>query len=302
MATINAILNEDFDAGEDAVDVMDIRASDTVGMVGYFYPVVQRIKDNVKKLYIFERHITDEGLLPDWCENIYLDYKNQALVLHILKKLSQRGITIIMTSHFPNHVWNLGDKVAMMGYGGFVAMGNVEEVMTEENLSRTYGIDVQYLWRSSKTVKLSVFAPGNWFIVCDRALIMKKRIGLIDSLLVAVMLFMCACSGAQDTDTAATGNEKGQNSNSRSNIKSLMHLQMISPKATGSVCQNAELTMEDVTISDVKATAASVQELVDKYFNNKVAGDVNVVGTDGYQVTMSAKDFWRRKSALMRKG
>jgi len=72
VATINAILNEDFDAGEDAVDVMDIRASDTVGMVGYFYPVVQRIKDNVKKLYIFERHITDEGLLPDWSENIYL--------------------------------------------------------------------------------------------------------------------------------------------------------------------------------------------------------------------------------------
>ena len=36
-------------------------------------------------------------------------------------------------------------------------MGNVEEVMTEENLSRTYGIDVPSM-RSSKTVKLSVFA------------------------------------------------------------------------------------------------------------------------------------------------
>lgn len=156
VATINAILNEDFDAGEDAVDVMDIRASDTVGMVGYFYPVVQRIKDNVKKLYIFERHITDEGLLPDWCENIYLDYKNQALVLHILKKLSQRGITIIMTSHFPNHVWSLGDKVAMMGYDGFVAMGKVEEVMTEENLSRTYGIDV-HIYEVVKNGKIERF-------------------------------------------------------------------------------------------------------------------------------------------------
>ena len=73
----------------------------------------------------------------------HLDFKNQALVLHTLKKLSQRGITIIMTSHFPNHIWNLGDKVAMMGYNGFVAMGHVEEVMTEENLSRTYGVNVR---------------------------------------------------------------------------------------------------------------------------------------------------------------
>jgi len=72
VATINAILNVGFEAGKDAVDEMDIRPSDTVGMVGYFYPVVKRIKDTVKKLYIFERHITDECLLPDWCENIYL--------------------------------------------------------------------------------------------------------------------------------------------------------------------------------------------------------------------------------------
>ena len=73
----------------------------------------------------------------------HLDFKNQALVLHTLKKLSQRGITIIMTSHFPNHIWNLGDKVSMMGFNGFVAMGHVEDVMNVENLSRTYGVNVR---------------------------------------------------------------------------------------------------------------------------------------------------------------
>ncbi|MDD2556080.1 MAG: DUF364 domain-containing protein [Syntrophaceticus sp.] len=72
VAAINAILNDNFDAGKDAVDVMDIREPDTVGMIGYFYPVVKQIKDTVDKLYIFERNITEEGLLPDWCENIYL--------------------------------------------------------------------------------------------------------------------------------------------------------------------------------------------------------------------------------------
>lgn len=132
---------------------------------------------------------------------------------------------------------------------------------------------------------------------------MKKRIGLIGLLLVAVMLFMCACSGAQDTDTAATGNEKGTEQQQQEQAQK--------PNASTDdltkgnrivVCQNAELKMEDVTVSDVKATAASVQELVDKYFNNKVTGDVNIVGTDGYQVTMSAKDFLAAKISLDAEG
>ena len=41
-------------------------------------------------------------------------------------------MTIVMTSHFPNHVWKVGTKVAMLGYQGMVAQGPVEQVMTEE--------------------------------------------------------------------------------------------------------------------------------------------------------------------------
>ena len=64
-------------------------------------------------------------------------------MLKTVKKLSERGITIVMTSHFPNHVWNVGTSVAMMNYDGLVAQGPVEQVMTEENLTRTYGIPVK---------------------------------------------------------------------------------------------------------------------------------------------------------------
>ena len=52
--------------------MMDVRETDTVGMVGYFYPVAKQLQGTVKKLYVFERNITEEGLLPDWSENIYL--------------------------------------------------------------------------------------------------------------------------------------------------------------------------------------------------------------------------------------
>lgn len=73
----------------------------------------------------------------------HLDFKNQAMVLRTIKELSQKGMTIIMTSHFPNHVWKIGGSVAMLGYHGMVAQGNVGEVMTEENLSATYGVEVK---------------------------------------------------------------------------------------------------------------------------------------------------------------
>jgi len=73
----------------------------------------------------------------------HLDFKNQAMVLSTVKKLSESGMTIVMTSHFPNHVWKIGSDVAMLGYEGMIAQGPVEEVMTEANLSRTYGVEVK---------------------------------------------------------------------------------------------------------------------------------------------------------------
>lgn len=73
----------------------------------------------------------------------HLDFKNQALVLQTMSKLAGKGLTIIMTSHFPNHAWLLSSRVAMMSNNGFVAIGPAEAVMTEQNLSETYGAKVK---------------------------------------------------------------------------------------------------------------------------------------------------------------
>ncbi len=73
----------------------------------------------------------------------HLDFKNQAMVLQTIKSLSQKGMTIVLTSHFPNHVWKIGTAVAMLGDGRMVAQGAVDEVMTEKNLSETYGVAIK---------------------------------------------------------------------------------------------------------------------------------------------------------------
>lgn len=130
---------------------------------------------------------------------------------------------------------------------------------------------------------------------------MKKRISIIALLLVAVMMFMCACAGTQDTDTTTAGKENGTEQQEQQE-KGDASKDDLTEGNRIVVCQNAELAMEDVTVSDVEATAAGVQELVDKYFNSKVAGEVTIVGTDGYQVTMAAEDFLAAKISLDAEG
>jgi iron complex transport system ATP-binding protein len=69
----------------------------------------------------------------------HLDFKNQASVLNIIRHLAAKGLTIVMTSHLPDHAWMLDSRVAMMSRSGLIAVGPAGEVMTEGNLSDTYG-------------------------------------------------------------------------------------------------------------------------------------------------------------------
>jgi len=73
LATLNALLEppESSQPG-DILDYLDVTPVDRVGMVGYFGPIIKKIRDKVKKLYIFERIIKIEGLLPDWAAPVVL--------------------------------------------------------------------------------------------------------------------------------------------------------------------------------------------------------------------------------------
>lgn len=72
----------------------------------------------------------------------HLDFGNQIRVLEIIDRLAREGISVIMSSHFPDHAFLSSDNVAIMQHGSFIAYGPAEDVVTEENLKRTYGVDV----------------------------------------------------------------------------------------------------------------------------------------------------------------
>ena len=74
-----AIMNALFQGQEpvwrqgDAIQELKIEPGDTLGMIGYFKPVLERFKGVASRLYIFERNGTEEeNVYPDWAANMYL--------------------------------------------------------------------------------------------------------------------------------------------------------------------------------------------------------------------------------------
>ncbi len=67
--------------------------------------------------------------------------KNQELVLDWISRLSrENGLTIVFTTHLPNHALAIADDaLLMMNQSSFVC-GPVNDTLSEENLQRLFGI------------------------------------------------------------------------------------------------------------------------------------------------------------------
>lgn len=69
-----------------------------------------------------------------------LDLGNQMKVLGEVKKLKDEGLSIIMTTHFPNHAFLCSSQVFLINRNGDCLSGDCDNIITEDNISSTYGI------------------------------------------------------------------------------------------------------------------------------------------------------------------
>jgi iron complex transport system ATP-binding protein len=90
----------------------------------------------------------------------HLDFGNQIKTLRMIKLLSERGFTVVLTSHFPDHAFHLGCKVAVMKEGRIIAEGRAEDVVTEENLRSVYGVEVKIIYSEESGSKICVPVMG----------------------------------------------------------------------------------------------------------------------------------------------
>lgn len=106
--------------------------------------VYTEISGGERQMVLIARALTQEPQILVMDEpTSNLDFGNQIRVLSQINKLAQRGLGVIMTSHFPDHAFLCSAKVALLQKNNSFLIGAVDEVVTEENLKATYGIDVK---------------------------------------------------------------------------------------------------------------------------------------------------------------
>jgi iron complex transport system ATP-binding protein len=73
----------------------------------------------------------------------HLDLSNQGRILNTLTRLADGGTTVVYTTHNPDSAARTAQYLVMMKEGQVLSNGGVGTVLTEENLTRTYGVPVR---------------------------------------------------------------------------------------------------------------------------------------------------------------
>ncbi len=71
-----------------------------------------------------------------------LDYGNQVKVLGAIRGLAASGLSVLFSTHSPDHAFLCADRVALLDGGTLAAIGRPAEVLTPAALKALYRIDV----------------------------------------------------------------------------------------------------------------------------------------------------------------
>lgn len=69
-----------------------------------------------------------------------LDMKNQLLILGILEKFKEKGITMIINTHYPDHALRISDKTLLLGGAEKWLLGDSSKTICEENIREYFHI------------------------------------------------------------------------------------------------------------------------------------------------------------------
>ncbi|WPC72313.1 ABC transporter ATP-binding protein [Vibrio porteresiae] len=74
-----------------------------------------------------------------------LDFGHQARFLGQLKRLTQRGISVLMSTHHPQHAQAIAQRVVLLAEGRLIQQGTPKEVLTCAAMAKLYGLSAQEL-------------------------------------------------------------------------------------------------------------------------------------------------------------
>ncbi|MDT8274260.1 MAG: ABC transporter ATP-binding protein, partial [Desulfomonilia bacterium] len=82
----------------------------------------------------------------------HLDYRNQMLILSIIRLLVQeRGLLAFTAIHDPNHALHFADEVLLLHNGHIIKQGIPDTVITRDSMREVYGIEVDEVISNGRT-------------------------------------------------------------------------------------------------------------------------------------------------------
>lgn len=75
----------------------------------------------------------------------YLDIKHQHLLFKFLKKLNDKGLTILMVLHDLNHALSNSNKIAVLKDSKLISFGETKKIITEKMIKNVFEIDLKLI-------------------------------------------------------------------------------------------------------------------------------------------------------------
>ncbi|HLS85963.1 MAG TPA: ABC transporter ATP-binding protein [Burkholderiales bacterium] len=72
-----------------------------------------------------------------------LDFGNQVRILRRIRALSEHGISVLFSTHDPDHAFLAADRALLLAEGRMIALGTPKDVIRPDTLARMYGVEVE---------------------------------------------------------------------------------------------------------------------------------------------------------------
>lgn len=90
----------------------------------------------------------------------HLDIQKQIVILETIRRLAtEKEISCIINTHYPNHAFYLADKVLLTGKDKGLVFGPVNEVMTESRMKHFFGIELKKIIFEEDDLLLETMVP-----------------------------------------------------------------------------------------------------------------------------------------------
>lgn len=122
------------------------RAEEALESVGVLYlrnRGISRISGGERQMVMIARALAQNARILVMDEpTANLDYGNQARVMERVRVLAKEGYTVLISTHNPEHALLYANRVLILQGGHVLAQGDRDEILTQDLLSRLYGIRV----------------------------------------------------------------------------------------------------------------------------------------------------------------